>query len=164
MLSKVGGACEGIAATPRPGPLAGRSPKVDSGVVSGYGALGWAVFGLTVAAGLWASHSSLRSVRGPRERVFVRRTCAALWGMVIGFVVAVFHLVPPWNWVAAAVFLVVVPVPVDDAAAVDPRIGRTRTSAGRAGRVIPSTGNVSGEASGQHGGRSTDRAGGWARH
>ena len=58
--------------------------------------------------GVLGTYFSLRNVRGPRERAFVRKAAAAMWIFLLAFIAALL-LTPPdsriWLWVPYVVVL-----------------------------------------------------------
>lgn len=80
--------------------------------MTGWFIAGLALVGLSLTVGVFASVSGVKSARGPRERAFVRRACAASSGMVSLFVVAAFVLPVPYNWISAVLFLFAVPAAI----------------------------------------------------
>ena len=65
---------------------------------------GIALLAISLGAGVFIGLMNLRGSRGPRERIFVRRACAATWAMVMFFIGAMIYLHPPQLYVAMAVF------------------------------------------------------------
>lgn len=80
--------------------------------MTGWFITGLVLVGLSLLGGVFATASGVKTARGPRERVFVRRACAASSGMVSLFVVAAFVLPAPYNWISAVLFLFAVPAAI----------------------------------------------------
>lgn len=72
--------------------------------------VGMVLLAIMLVGGVAGTISSLRACRGERERRFVIRAFAGIWGLFATFVAAVLFLPSPYRWVAGGILLVLMPV------------------------------------------------------
>ncbi|MBN1270191.1 MAG: hypothetical protein JXB04_11430 [Kiritimatiellae bacterium] len=72
--------------------------------------LGVFVFVIALAGGALGTITNIRNAKGPKERAFVIRSCAIIWGLVIFLLAAVTCLPSPYRYIVLVAFLFVFPV------------------------------------------------------